>query len=469
MSMNKIFSSFKDPSGFVFSHEGKIYRQINPSYQENYEFLRQSGLYQRLIDLKALIPHQEVILPLVESGAYKIIEPVNIPFISYPYEWCFSQLKDAALLTLAIQKEALNFGMSLKDASSFNIQFFEGKPIFIDTLSFEKYEAGKPWVAYKQFCEHFLSPLALIAQTDDRLGKLLQLNIGGVPLDLAAKLLPFKAKFNLTLFLHIFMHARSQKHFSSSSLKLSAKNSQFNKNAFLGLIDNLESYLKNLKWRSNKTVWTDYYEIDSREKEKKENCVSYEDESLRAKKKLVADYLIKANTKKLWDIGANAGLFSRVAAEQGIAVISMDYDATVVEQNYLQVREKDEKNILPLLIDVINPTPAIGWHNRERESILNRSLPDTVLALALVHHLAIGQNLPFLKIAEFFAAIADSLIIEFVPKSDRQTQLLLQSREDIFTDYKVEKFEAEFKEFFIIQEKSSLPGSDRLLYLMVRK
>jgi hypothetical protein len=464
--MNKIFSSFKDPSGFVFTHEGKIYRQINRCYQENYEFLKQSGLYQKLVDLKALIPHEEVILPPEEDGAYKIIEPLQIPFISYPYEWCFSQLKDAALLTLRIQKEALNLRMSLKDASSFNIQFFAGRPIFIDTLSFEKYEEGKPWVAYKQFCEHFLAPLALIAYSDDRLGKLAQLNIDGIPLDLAAKILPFKARFRPALFLHIFLHARSQKHYSSSSLKSETKNSHFNKNALLGLIDNLESGLKNLKWRGDKTIWTDYYQTDN---QKNENCVSYEDKSLNAKKNLVADYLDKANTAKLWDIGANAGMFSRVAAAKGIAVIAMDYDPTVVEQNYLQVRNNDEKNILPLLIDVINPTPALGWHNREREAILERPLPDTVLALALIHHLAIGNNLPFVKIAEFFAAIAGSLIIEFVPKSDRQAQLLLQSREDIFADYNLEKFEADFGKFFMIKEKSGMANSDRLIYLMVRK
>jgi len=162
-------------------------------------------------------------------------------------------------------------------------------------------------------------------------------------------------------------------------------------------------------------------------------------------------------------------MFSRVAAGKGIEVISMDYDPTVVEQNYLQVRKNGVKNILPLLIDVINPTPALGWHNREREAILDRPLPDTVLALALIHHLVIGNNLPFIKIAEFFAAIAGTLIIEFVPKSDRQAQLLLQSREDIFADYNLEKFEAAFGKFFTIKEKSGLADSDRLIYLLVRR
>jgi len=460
IEINKISSSFKDPSGFVFSHEGRIFRQINFSYQENYELLKRSGLYQRLVDIKALVPHQEVVLTDAPAGAYKIIEPAPIPFISYPYEWCFSQLKDAALLTLRIQREALALGLSLKDASSFNVQFLAGRPIFIDTLSFEKYEEGKPWVAYKQFCEHFLAPLALFAYTDYRLGKLSQIDVGGVPLDLAVKLLPFKAKFKPTLFLHIFLHARSQKHFSGSSLS-TAKKFNFNKNSFLGLLESLESGIRSLNWRVDRTVWTDYYG--------QESCVSYANQSLEAKKNLVIKYLDQTDTKKLWDLGANSGLFSRAAASQGIAVISLDNDPTVVEQNYLQVKKAGEKNILPLLIDIINPTPASGWRNQEREALFSRPRPDTVLALALIHHLAISQNLPLVEIAKFFANLSHSLIIEFIPKEDKQVKLLLQNRADIFNDYKIEKFEAEFSKFFEIQEKSSLPDSERFLYLMVKK
>jgi ribosomal protein L11 methylase PrmA len=458
--MDKIASSFRDPSGFMFSHEGRLLRQINLVYKENYDLLMRSGLYRKLVDSGDLVPHEEIDPLPGRPEAYKFIEPRRLPFISYPYEWCFSQLRDAALLTLRVQKEALNHDLSLKDASSFNIQFFEGQPIFIDTLSFEKYEEGKPWVAYKQFCEHFLAPLALIAYTDGRLSKLSQLDVDGIPLDLAAKLLPLKAKFNPGLLLHVFLHARDQQRFSGESLP-TANSLRFSRHAFLALIDSLESCVKNLEWKAGKTVWTDYYGEG--------NCVSYEDKALTAKKKLVADFLEKAGTSDLWDIGANAGLFSRVAAGKGIDVISMDYDRTVVEQNYLRIKKDKEKKILPLVIDLSNPTPGIGWHNRERDPILARPLPDTILALALIHHLAIGKNLPFAEIARLFSEIGQSLIIEFVPKEDRQTKLLLQSREDIFAGYNQPEFEAEFGKFFEIKEKLNIPESSRFLYLMTRK
>ena len=458
--MNKLAASFKDPSGFVFFYEGRILRQINPSYKDNFEMLMQSGLYQRLVDLGLLIGHRETDLSLGVAGAYKVIEPDRIPFISYPYEWCFSQLKDAALLTLRIQKEALACGMSLKDASSFNIQFFQGKPVFIDTLSFEKYQEGNPWVAYKQFCEHFLAPLALFAYTDARLGKLSQLDVDGVPLDLAVKLLPLLAIIKPSIFLHIFLHARSQKRFSAAAVPQDKK-IFFTRNAFMGLLDSLENGINGLKWLNEKTVWTDYYND--------ENCLSYDDRSMSSKKNLVATYLEKAKTEYLWDLGANAGLFSRVAAEKNIFVISADNDPTTVERNYLQAKKDKEINILPLLIDLTNPTPAIGWHNRERGSFLSRPAPDTVLALALIHHLAIGNNLPFAKIAELFAELGSALIIEFVPKEDKQTRLLLRSRQDIFTEYDIKRFEAEFGKFFEIMEKTAITDSARYLYLMKKK
>lgn len=460
--MNKVSSSFRDPSGFVFASEGKILRQINQSYKENYELLMSSGLYKKLAETGAMVDHREIGFSGLQEPGFKVIEPRQIPFISYPYEWCFSQLKDAALLTLQIQKEALDSGMSLKDASSYNIQFLGARPVFIDTLSFEKYEAGKPWVAYKQFCEHFLAPLALISYRDERLGKLSQLNVEGIELDLAAKLLPAKARFNLGILMHIILHARNQKRFSDASLSSApARKAGFTKNSFLGMIDSLESCIKGLKWRPDKTIWTDYYGD--------EDCVSYEDKSLAAKKELVARFLQKAETRKLWDVGANAGLFSRIAAKMGIFVASMDYDQTVIEQNYTKLKKEGGKNILPLVVDLANPSPAIGWHLDERVSIFDRSLPDTVLALALIHHLSIGKNLPFSKVAQVFSEIAKNLIIEFVPKEDRQTKLLLQSREDIFEHYNQEEFESEFGRYYAIKEKIAIPDSLRFLYLMEKK
>ena len=179
-----VSSSFRDPSGLVFVREGVFYRQVNVPYKDNYDHLMSSGLYDKLADNKLLIPHEEVSLdPATPDSAYKVLKPEQVPFISYPYEWCFGQLKDAALTTLAIQKRALGFGMTLKDGSAYNIQFLKGRPVLIDTLSFEKYCEGQFWVAYRQFCQHFLAPLVLMSYTDVRLSQLLRVHIDGIPLD----------------------------------------------------------------------------------------------------------------------------------------------------------------------------------------------------------------------------------------------------------------------------------------------
>jgi len=197
---NKVLpSSFRDPSGFLFLRDGFIYRQVNTIYRENYDYLISSNLYKTLVDAELLIPHHEVDIKKARSDEiYKVIKPELILFISYPYEWCFSQLKDAALTTLEIQKKSLDFGISLKDCSAYNIQFRKGKPIFIDTLSFERYHQGKPWVAYRQFCQHFLAPLALMSYKDIRLNQLFRVYIDGPPLDLTSSLLPFRTRFRIS-------------------------------------------------------------------------------------------------------------------------------------------------------------------------------------------------------------------------------------------------------------------------------
>jgi len=211
--MKLLTSSFRDPSGFLFEKDGELYRQINVSYFKDYDMLMTSGLYKELIDKKLLIPHKE--------QGYEIIKPEKIPFISYPYEWTFSQLKDTALLTLKIMKISLEHGMILKDASAYNVQFIGCKPIFIDTLSFEKYKEGEAWVAYKQFCQHFLAPLALMAYMDVRLNSLFKSFIDGIPLDLANKLLPIKAKMKPSLFMHLSLNSKFQKKYSKSKKEVS--------------------------------------------------------------------------------------------------------------------------------------------------------------------------------------------------------------------------------------------------------
>jgi hypothetical protein len=456
-SSGTLSSSFRDPSGFLFQEAGSLYRQVNQSYGENYDHLMNSGLYETLTDKGLLIPHEEASGDLARTDdAYRVLEPQRVPFISYPYEWCFSQLKDAALLTLEVQKTSLDFGMTLKDASAYNVQFVRGKPVLIDTLSFDLYREGQPWAAYRQFCQHFLAPLALMSYRDVRLNQLLRTYIDGVPLDLASALLPFRTRLTFSLLSHIHLHARSQKHFAERTVD--TRRRSLSLRSFQALIDNLQSAVKKLKWRPQGELWRDYYEESS-----------YTSDALEAKKRLVAKYLDQMQPKVVWDLGANVGLFSRVASDSGTLIISFDVDPECVELNYLESVRGDEENILPLWLDLTNPSPGIGWQHKERMSLIERGPADTILALALIHHLAISNNLPFGRIAEFLARAGKSLVIEFVPKRDQQVQKLLASREDIFTEYTQHDFEAALGQHFEIVDSADLPHSNRTLYLMRRR
>ena len=254
---NRIAGSFRDPSGFLFIRAGILYRHIAPLYREHYDHLMESGLYAKLIEAGLLIPHEEVPPPSLSDGAYKVIRPELIRFVSYPYEWCFSQLQDAALTTLKIQKLALEFGMSLKDASAYNIQFHSGRPILIDTLSFEKLPQGKPWIAYRQYCQHFLAPLLLMAYKDIRLSQFLKVYIDGIPLDFASRTLPWFTRFIPSIFLHVHMHALSQKHYASKQADIRAR--KISRNALIGIIDSLSKATTRIKIRLKKSEWGEYY------------------------------------------------------------------------------------------------------------------------------------------------------------------------------------------------------------------
>lgn len=453
----KSSASFRDPSGFIFKQSGKIYRAINLSYKADYDFLMSSGLYERLINENLLIPHSEINeVNKTHSDIYKIIQPEEIRFISYPYEWSFSQLKDAALLTLRLQKIAIEYGMILKDASSFNIQFWEGQPIFIDTLSFEKYVEGEPWIAYRQFCTHFLATLLLMKYRDLKMNRLLSLFIDGIPLDLTKSLLPLISFFKVSYFSHIYLHSLSETYASSKSIEKRKLN--ITKNGILGLVENLEKSIRNINLKVKKSVWRDYYSDNNYQKKEFEN-----------KQKIINEYLSLINPKTIIDLGANTGLFSRIASGKGIYTISSDFDPYCVELNSIEVKKKKEKNILPLLIDLTNPSPSLGWHNVERDSFIKRNKVDAVLALALIHHLLISNNVPFENLILLFSELSDYLIIEFVPKEDIQVKSLLVNRKDIYASYNQAHFEEIFKQKYDIIKKNIITESERTLYLMKLK
>lgn len=461
VTVKRIGGSFRDPNGFAFVADGTVYRQVNKRYRSNYDQLMGSGLYQDLVDRHLLIPHSDSyeIVP-DRKRAYKVLRPEQIPFISYPYEWSFSQLKDAALTTLEIQKRALSRGMILKDASAYNIQFHHGRPLLIDTLSFENYEDRRAWVAYRQFCQHFLAPLVLMSQKDIRLSQLLRVHIDGIPLDLASALLPRRSWLNSGIAMHLQLHARAQRRYAGKTPGDAGKRQQkhLDKRALTNVAESLRSTINWLKWDHGQTSWADYYAGDS-----------YREAGFEQKKSIVSEFLEAMNPKRVWDLGANTGVFSRIAADRGAFTLSIDNDPGVVEANYLGTKRSGESNLHPLLIDLANPSAAIGWANEERDALAERCEADCLLALALIHHIAISNNVPLELTARFFASLAEWLIIEFVPKSDKKARQLLSAREDIFEEYTRERFEEIYSGHYEIIRSRGIRDSDRVLYLMRRR
>lgn len=450
-------SSFRDRSGCMLMTNGTLYRQVNRCYQKPFDHLMQSGLYEALTDAGMLIRHEEVREEAASPEPwYKLLQPEMVPFISYPYEWCFSQLKAAALLTLQIQRKALAFGMSLKDASAYNIQFLHGKPILIDTLSFNLYQEGALWVAYRQFCEHFLAPLALMSYTDVRLNQLLKAHIDGIPLDQASVLLPLRTRLHPGLLAHLHLHAAAQKRLAHAPGM--PQEHSFSLSAMVGFVEQLEGLVQSLHWKPRRTAWSEYYSSGS-------HALS----ALKEKEQWVDQFLtiISPTPQSVWDVGANTGYFSRLASQRGILTVSMDADPSCVEKNFLDSIHQRQTQLLPLWMDLFNPSPSLGWNSQERLSLIERGPADVLLALALIHHWVVDNNLPLGHIAEFFSRLCRRwLLIEYVPKDDPQMQRILRTRQDDVEAYTQEDFEAAFGGHFSVVRKVPLATTGRTLYLM---
>ncbi|MBP7652101.1 SAM-dependent methyltransferase [Candidatus Dependentiae bacterium] len=454
--------SFRDPDGYIFISNGEIYRQVNNCYKINYDRLMSSGLYETLTSLNLLIPHIEEyeFEYSKKNDSYKVLKPEKINVIAYPFELCFSQLKDSALAVLNIMEKSLSYDMILKDASSYNVQFHNGLPVFIDTLSFEIYNEGEPWIGYHQFCKHYIAPLCLMRYLDGRANKLLQVNLDGLPLDLCSKFLPVKSYFSKLAFIHIHLNYKLGTFLSNvKSLNSSLSSIKISKDSLLSLIRNLKKYIENtkLKEKSVKSVWENYYETSN-----------YSESEFEIKKQIVKNMVdkIKSDASNSLDIGANTGVFSRLLANSGIFTVSIDNDMNCIEQNYIQMKSENIRNLVPLNFDFVNIYSRTGWAGKEQLSLLDRFKPDLCLALAVTHHLRITSGIPLMMLADLFQKICKYLIIEFVPKSDKQTASLLKFRKDIYYDYSQFTFEASFSRHFKILQNETIGNTGRIIYLM---
>ncbi|KGO92567.1 methyltransferase domain-containing protein [Flavobacterium subsaxonicum] len=455
---NRHASSFRDPSGYILVKDGVVFRNINPVYFNQYQSLTNSGFYKKLFDSGLLVKHTEV----AADASHVLIQPENIPFFSYPYEWSFTQYKHAALHTLKLQKYCLQNGYTLKDATAFNITFNNGAPVFVDTLSFDVYTEGEPWRAYKQFLMHFFGPLLLAKYYGNDMLKTLQQHIDGMPLQKVAKLLPFTARFNATVYTNIFLTAKYDAKYSSDEGG-TEKKVNIPKASQLKIIDSLYNYIKDLTL-NEKTEWKDYYAI-----------TNYDAEAFEHKKQLVKKWYQSIGGQKVVDLGGNDGTFSRVLKDDAKEILVTDIDPNAVDYNYQQVLKNKEHNLLPLVSDLLNPAPGIGFNNKERaplqERIANNKY-DVALALALIHHISLSGNVPFAMSAQMFASLTPYLIIEFPDREDSWVSFLLKSKREFaeyFDYYNRDNFEKDYAQFYTVIEKQQIPNTHRTLYLLKRK
>lgn len=458
MVKNKHTSSFRDPSGYVFVEKGIIKRSISPIYFKQYHELKKSGFFEKLFKSNLLIPHVEI----SSNDSEIIIQPEQIPFITYPYEWSFNQYKEAALLTLKIQKFCLDNDIYLKDASAFNVTFHEGKAIFIDTLSFDFYQDNEPWRAFKQFISHFLGPLLLARYHGTSALKLMGNFIDGIPIKMLSSMLPFKAKINPFVYSNIHLLAKYEDEYKTD-YKRKAKKPSLTKKAQLNIIKSLYDFIKQMELKEQ-SEWGDYY-----------NKINYSESAFIQKSTIINQWIDNLKIKTLIDIGGNDGTFVRQINTTIEQALICDIDNNAVDYNYKILNEKEETYIMPFVLDVLNPSPAVGFNNKERASFLERIKafkPELTMALAVIHHMSLSGNIPFLMSAEFFASFSNYLIIEFPKREDSWVQRLLNAKrefKDHFNFYNIQSFEVAYGLYFNIIEKLEISDSERVMYLLKKK
>lgn len=450
---NRHSSSFRDPSGFIFVDNGIIKRSISPLYFEQYKALKSSDFFNKLHNAGLLISHKE----LSSSDDEVIIQPEQVSFMNYPYEWSFNQYKEAALLTLKIQKFALENEFSLKDASAFNVTFYKGKMVFIDTLSFDFYQENSPWRAYKQFISHFFGPLLLAKYNGLESLKLMMSFMDGIPIKMLSSMLPFKTKMNPFLYSNIHLLAKFEdKH--NEDYKGESKVSALSKKAQLNIINGLYDFIKKMSLKTP-SEWGNYYDK-----------TNYASDAFDEKAEIINAWILKSQAKTIIDIGGNDGTFVRKIRQPLQEAIVCDIDYNAVDANHNFVKRNKETFMLPFVFDILNPSANIGFNNKERDSFLCRIksyAPDVTMALAVIHHMTLSGNIPFEMSAQFFSSFSKDLIIEFPMRSDSWVQRLLHTKGEFinhFDFYNIDNFEASYFKYFSLIEKIKIANSERVMY-----
>lgn len=425
--------SFRDPAGSVHVLGRRVFRTISRRALAAFESAEEQGLFSRLVTQERLLPHRR--LDEAEATALGLDAPIvlehpRLPFVSWPYEWSFPALKAAALFHLDVHLDALGSGFTLSDASAFNVQFQGPRPVFIDTLSFRPYRDGEYWLGHRQFCEQFLNPLLMHALLGVSHAPWFRGSLEGVPATDLAALLRARHRLSWNVAVHVLLPARFQRASTRDGAVRVSSGRKLPLEGLLAMLRGLRSWIRRLEPAGpDRTAWSDYA---------REN--SYAPDEQRGKREFVEKFVARLAPETVWDLGCNTGDYAVAALGAGARrVVGFDADGVAAARAFERARRED-LDFLPLVLDAANPTPSQGWAQRERTGLRERADADAVLALALVHHLAIARNVPLELLVDWLVDLAPAGVVEFVPKSDPMVQELLRLREDVFESYTEERF-----------------------------
>ena len=449
--------SFRDRSGRVFYRDARVYRALDQAAHAAWQHAQQAAFYRRFAGDGRIVRTQPASPEVAALNGHwaAIVEHDRIPFVSYPYEWSFSMLRDAALMHLDLLDAALQEDITLKDATPFNVQFVDAAPVFIDIASFVPYVAGEPWAGYRQFCQLFLYPLMLQAYRGVDIQPLLRTSLEGISPEMMSRLLSFRDLFRAGVFSHVSLHARMQRNFrvADRDTRQSLKSHGFGRELIRANIRSLRRIVSNLRWAAPASTWSDY-EI---------RCPHVQlDQSV--KEEFVRSVVLTGRRSLVWDLGCNVGRFSLIAAAHAGSVVAMDGDHRAIDQLYLRLRSERTRRVLPLVVDLVDPSPSRGWRGLERRDLPSRGRPDLILCLAVMHHLVIGHNVLLEDLVDWFATLGSDLVIEFVDKDDPQTRILLRNKPDQYADYTRERFELLLSRHYAIRRCETLPSGTRFLF-----
>ncbi|HEY7440414.1 MAG TPA: methyltransferase [Acidimicrobiia bacterium] len=453
-------SSFRDPAATVFYSGQRVLRGLDQQAARDWERLVSSPFFTAALESGDVVDTRELQREEIPSdapgGFVTVLEHERIPVVSYPYEWTFSMLRDAALLHLQLLLDALSEGTTMKDGYAFNMQWRGVHPTFIDISSFERVKAG-PWIGYRQFCQTFLYPLLLEAHLGVPFQRYLLGHLNGLEPSDMRRFFPGRRRFKRGVFTHVYLQSVAEKHVTGGGQKLTEDLGKegFGKELTAASVRKLHKLITKLHSKRADSGWKAY----------RETC-SYSDDDRVAKQEFVTMVVDRVRPSLTWDLGSNDGAYARLAAAQGGYVVAVDSDDVTVDAMYRALNEEGVTNVLPLVLDLMDPSPARGWRNDERLAFSDRSSPDLVFGLALIHHLAIASNVPLLQIVDWLRSLDAPVVVEFVEPHDPMAKRLLANKpKGMFADYRIDEFSRLLESRFDILERRALPSGTRTLYL----